>query len=89
MVLDDSSMGYTLKTLAASIWCLFHCTSFEEGLFAVVNAGGDADTNAAAACSLLCARYGYSSIPLKYIDGLTKKEYLNNIANNLMSIISQ
>ena len=87
LVLDDSSMGYTLKTLAASIWCLFHCNSFDEGLLAVVNAGGDADTNAAVACSLLGARYGYSSIPQKYIDGLKGKDKLNDIITKLQNIL--
>lgn len=81
LVLDDSSMGYTLKTLAAAIWCLFHCSSFEEGLLAVVNAGGDADTNAAVACSLLGARYGMSTIPQKYIDGLVNKTHLMTITD--------
>ena len=81
LVLDDSSMGYTLKTLAAAIWCLFHCNSFEEGLLAVVNAGGDADTNAAVACSLLGARYGMSTIPQKYIDGLANKTHLMKITD--------
>lgn len=89
LVLDDSSMGYTLKTLAAAIWCLFHCNSFEEGLLAVVNAGGDADTNAAVACSLLGARYGYSSIPQKYTNGLIGKDGLGEIANNLINIIGK
>ena len=81
LVLDDSSMGYTLKTLAAAIWCLFHCSSFEEGLLAVVNAGGDADTNAAVTCSLLGARYGMSTIPQKYIDGLVNKTHLMKITD--------
>ena len=81
LVLDDSSMGYTLKTLAAAIWCLFHCSSFEEGLLATVNAGGDADTNAAVACSLLGARYGMSTIPQKYIDGLVNKTHLMKITD--------
>ena len=49
---DEMTMGYTLKTLSAAIWCLYHTESFQEGLLAVVNAGGDADTNAAVACSL-------------------------------------
>ena len=89
LVLDDSSMGYTLKTLFVAIWCLFHCNSFEEGLLAVVNAGGDADTNAAVACSLLGARYGCSAIPQKYIDGLIGKDSLGEIANNLINIIDK
>lgn len=87
-ILDDASMGYTLKTLAAAIWCLFHCNSFEDGLLAVVNAGGDADTNAAVACSLLGAKYGYSAIPIKYIDGLTGKEKLTDTVNKLSGVIT-
>lgn len=89
LVLDDSSMGYTLKTLAASIWCLFHCNSFEEGLLAVVNAGGDADTNAAVACSLLGGKYGYSAIPSKYIDNLVEKDYFHTITNNIINLLTK
>ena len=88
LVLDDYSMGYTLKTLAASIWCLFHCNSFEEGLLAVVNAGGDSDTNAAVAGSLLGARYGLSTIPQKYIDGLVGKDKLHDIIVKLQNVLS-
>lgn len=89
LVLDDLSMGYTLKTLAAAIWCLFHCSSFEEGLLTVVNAGGDADTNAAVACSLLGAKYGYSKILRKYIDGLVYKEYLEDVVKQLLEVLSK
>lgn len=89
LVLDDSSMGYTLKTLSAAIWCLFHCNSFEEGLLAVVNAGGDADTNAAVACSLLGARYGYSAIPQKYIEGLVRKNDLANIVDEFIDLLNR
>ena len=88
LVLDDSSMGYTLKTLSAAIWCLFHCNSFEEGLLAVVNAGGDADTNAAVACSLLGGKYGYSAIPYKYIDNLAEKDYFHTITNNIINLLT-
>lgn len=88
LILDDATMGYTLKTLAAAVWCLFHCNSFEEGLLAVVNAGGDADTNAAVACSLLGARYGYSTIPQKFIEGLIKIEDLTNLTNGIIGVIN-
>jgi ADP-ribosylglycohydrolase len=64
---------------------LFHCKSFEEGLLSVVNAGGDADTNAAVACSLLGAKFGYSAIPSKYIENLAEGVYLQTITNNLIN----
>ena len=73
---DETSMGYALKTMAAGIWCVYHATSFEEGLLAIVNEGGDADTNGAVAGSLLGAKYGYDAIPPRYIEGLKHKDIL-------------
>ncbi len=71
---EPHSIGYTLRTLAAVLWCYWHAGSFEEGLLAVVNEGGDADTNAAVACAVLGAKFGYSSIPEYYIKNLHDDE---------------
>lgn len=83
---EPSSIGYTLKALGSALWCLFHANDFEEGLLRVVNEGGDADTNAAVACAMLGAKFGYTSIPQKYTDGLTRKSDLIHITNYLMQI---
>lgn len=83
---EPSSIGYTLKALGSALWCLFHANDFEEGLLRVVNEGGDADTNAAVACAMLGAKFGYTSIPQKYTDGLTRKSDLMRIINYLMQI---
>lgn len=72
---EPHSIGYTLRTLSAVLWCYWHATSFEEGLLAVVNEGGDADTNAAIACAILGVKYGFDSIPLYYIEGLYNGVY--------------
>ena len=42
----------------------------------MVHAGGDADTNAAVACAILGAKYGYSSIPQEYVEGLIYKGFM-------------
>lgn len=83
---EPSSIGYTLKAMGSALWCLFHANDFEEGLLRVVNEGGDADTNAAVACAMLGAKFGYTSIPQKYTDGLTRKNDLIRITNYLMQI---
>ena len=76
--LDEStSIGYTLKALSAGLWAYFNSENFETGLLQVINEGGDADTNASVAGSLLGAKYGFDSIPLKYFNGLTKREFLH------------
>lgn len=76
---DEESIGYTLKCLSAALWAYWHTKSFEEGLLAVVRAGGDADTNAAVACAVLGAKYGYESIPDEYKDNLIYKEQLDTV----------
>ena len=83
---DKQSMGYTLKTLSAAVWCLHHAKDFKDGLLAVVNAGGDADTNAAVACSVLGAKYGFENIPSYYVENIYNKELLINIADELYQV---
>lgn len=77
--LDETySMGYTLRTLSAALWCYWHSLSFDEGLLSVVNEGGDADTNGAIACAILGAKFGCSSIPDYYKDNLHNREAYHN-----------
>lgn len=84
--LDEThSIGYTLRTLAAALWCYWHAKSFEEGLLAIVNEGGDADTNGAIACAILGAKLGYNSIPAYYIENLHNEEEYNSKVNKFIS----
>lgn len=81
LAVDDNAMGYTLKTMAVALWSLWHYHSFKDGLLAVVNMGGDADTNAAVACALLGAKYGFSAIPRYYVDNLVGRQLLEEICD--------
>jgi ADP-ribosylglycohydrolase len=78
---DPDNMGYTLKALSAGLWAFFNAKSFEEALLRVVNEGGDADTNASVAGSLLGAKFGYEAIPDYLISGLTGKSILEEKFN--------
>ena len=83
---DWDSVGYTLKTLAAGLWAYWNAPSFEEGLLSVVRAGGDADTNAAVACAILGAKYGFSAIPQEYVDGLIYREQLEEVVSGMIEL---
>ena len=86
--LDDmDAAGYTLKTMAAALWAYWHACSFEEGLLTIVNAGGDADTNAAVACAILGAKYGFEAIPTEYVEALIYKEQLNRVIDGLENLL--
>lgn len=81
------SIGYTLRTLSAALWCYWHANSFEEGLLSVVNEGGDADTNGAIACALLGSKFGYSSIPAYYIHNLHRQaEYHKTVSSFITAV---
>ena len=84
---EEKTIGYTLKGLGTAIWGYFHAENFEHGLLKIVNKGGDADTNGAIACSLLGAKFGYSGIPLKYINGLAHLNLLNDKVNRLTDLL--
>ena len=84
---DEQTMGYTLKTMGCAIWCLFHVNSFKEGLLKVVNAGGDADTNAAVACAVLGAKYGKKGIQEYYIQNLKRKDEYEEMIRHLTDIL--
>ncbi|MFY8069922.1 MAG: ADP-ribosylglycohydrolase family protein [Flavobacterium sp.] len=78
---DTDTIGYTLKAMSAGLWAYFNAKSFEDGLLKIVNEGGDADTNAAVAGSILGAKFGYNSIHQKYINGLANKDVLDKKFN--------
>lgn len=84
---DEMTMGYTLKTMGCAIWCLFHVDSFKDGLLKIVNAGGDADTNAAVSCAVLGAKYGKKGIPEHYIQGLKRKDEYDGMIRQLTDIL--
>jgi ADP-ribosylglycohydrolase len=78
---EHNSIGYTLKALSAALWAYFNSPDFETGILKIINEGGDADTNACIAGSILGAKYGFNSIPEKYINGLKNKTLLENKFN--------
>lgn len=89
--LDETySIGYTLRTLAAALWCYWHSCSFEDGLLSIVNEGGDADTNAAVACAILGAKFGYDNIPRYYIENLhNENEYRDKVSQFIKAVINE
>lgn len=68
LALDSGGIGYAPKTLGAVLWASRHPESVEDGLTAIVNAGGDTDSTAAPAGAALGARFGLHGIPERWRD---------------------
>lgn len=77
-------IGYTYGPLGAAFWALGNAQSFEEALIAVINEGGDADTNAAVAGGLLGTHFGFQSIPERWVESLAESRYLHSEVDDLL-----
>ena len=86
---DETTMGYTLKTMGCAIWCLCNVDNFKDGLLKIVNAGGDADTNAAVTCAVLGAKYGKNGIPEHYIQDIRRKDEYEEMIDRLADILNE
>ena len=78
------SKGHTLMTMQAGLWAAGTPLDFEKALIAIVNAGGDTDTNGALAGAVLGARYGASGIPERWARHVAQRERLSNLADRLL-----
>ena len=76
-------MGYTLKAMQVALWCLAQSGGFEETVVAVVNEGGDTDTNGALAGATMGARHGASSIPSRWLGNIADTQRLTELADRL------
>jgi ADP-ribosyl-[dinitrogen reductase] hydrolase len=65
-----SPRGDVRSTLNAALAALAHTSSAEEAIIAAVNLGGDADTVGAVAGGLAGARYGYATLPRRWLSRL-------------------
>lgn len=84
--LDESeimSSGYVVHTLEAAIWCLLNTSSYKECVLKAVNLGDDTDTVGAVAGGLAGLYYGTDSIPSEWINVLARKEWLEELINNM------
>lgn len=72
------SSGYVLHTLEAALWCNLMTDNFAECVQLAVNLGGDTDTTASVAGALAGARYGFYSIPERWIESLRAKDVIDS-----------
>lgn len=82
------SSGYVVETLEAVIWCLYNTKSYKDCILKAVNLGSDTDTVAAVAGGLAGLYYGYDSIPREWINDIARKEYIEDLCNQLYKTVT-
>lgn len=81
---DWHNGAYVLESLPCALWCfLASPEDFAATLFAAVDAGHDADTVAAMACSVSGAYHGYARLPQRLLADLEYHDRLVKLADDL------
>lgn len=83
---NEDSMMWARKAMGAALWTSWHMDDPAEILYRIVDEGGDADTNAAAACAMAGIRFGYDALPpLK--EELANFDYFRDLAHRVTQYI--
>ena len=75
--------GYVVKSLEAALWAFYNTDNFKDAILDAVNLGDDADTTAAICGQLAGAYYGMADIPSEWLNKLTMKDEIENMAVQL------
>lgn len=81
--LDPGSAGLAVPTLEIALWFAYHEPLLERGVRWLAGAGGDTDTNAAAAGGLMGARDGERAVPDRWVAELADPDRLRRLADAL------
>ena len=73
---DLSSKGYVIYTFECVVDCLLTTDNYTDAVLKAVNLGGDTDTNAAICGGLAGIYYGFESIPIDWINTISKIDYV-------------
>ena len=78
---DFDNSGYVVAALEAAIWCVLNTESYSECVLKAVNLGNDTDTIGAIAGGLAGCIYGLNGIPESWLEGLQKREYIEDLCD--------
>ena len=70
------STGYVVDTLEAAFWCVETTNNYRDCVLTAVNLGDDTDTIAALAGGLAGIKYGFNTIPTKWLKQIPESEYI-------------
>jgi ADP-ribosyl-[dinitrogen reductase] hydrolase len=80
---DIRGSGYVVESLEAAMWCFAQTERFEDAVLLAANLGDDADTIAAVCGQVAGAYYGMSAIPAGWLEKLTMREEITELADRL------
>jgi ADP-ribosylglycohydrolase len=83
---EIAGSGYVVRSLEAALCALHRTGSFREGALLAVNLGDDADTTGAVYGQLAEAIYGETGIPTTWLEKITHRELIADLAGRLAEL---
>ena len=79
--------GWAVSTLQAALWAFNTTESFEEGLIAAVNLGGDSDSIGAVFGQIAGAFYGFAAIPERWVKAVKTWEKVDALIERFLDAV--
>ena len=76
---EVNNSGWAVSTLEAALWAFNTTETFEEGMIAAVNLGGDSDSIGAVYGQIAGAYYGFEAIPERWVKAVKTWQVVDDL----------
>ena len=84
-----NNSGWAVSTLQAALWAFNTTGSFEDGLVAAVNLGGDSDSIGAVFGQIAGAYYGFDAIPERWVKAVKTWSVVDALIERFLDALNQ
>ena len=84
---EVNNSGWAVSTLEAALWAFNTTASFEDGLVAAVNLGGDADSIGAVYGQVAGAYYGFNAIPGRWVKAIKTWTMVDKLIEDFLAVV--
>ena len=85
---EVNNSGWAVSTVEAALWAFNTTETFEDGLIAAVNLGGDSDTIGAVYGQIAGAYYGFTAIPERWVKAVKNWEAVDSLIERFCEKLS-
>ena len=82
---EVNNSGWAVSTLDAALWAFQTTGTFEDGMVAAVNLGGDSDTIGAVYGQLAGAYYGFKEIPSRWVQAVKDWKRMDRLIDRFLT----
>ena len=86
---EVNNSGWAVSTLQAALWAFETTSTFEDGMVAAVNLGGDADSIGAVYGQVAGAYYGFNAIPERWLCKIKDRDAVNGLIEGCVKLNPQ